>query len=168
MKLLYFCEENTIAESLKTIEAKIKKQLKLLQIAENESKRLFEEKKKYELEKHLKYVGTRLETRLEILQDLNYEEQERMIAGDEEDEAVSVGEWCEFLDERLARFDGFLGKLKEEISIVSEKEAAEERQKEDLIQEEKFRRRMEEQVKKEEMKMEMKKKGFEFSSEEIV
>ena len=36
-----------------------------------------------------------------------------MVAGDEEDEAVKVGEWCEVLDERLARFDGFVGKLKE-------------------------------------------------------
>ena len=39
-----------MADSLKTIEAKIKKQLKLLEIAENESKRLFEKKRRYELE----------------------------------------------------------------------------------------------------------------------
>ena len=31
-----------------------------------------------------------------------------MVAGDKEDEAVDVGEWCELLDERLARFDGLL------------------------------------------------------------
>ena len=31
-----------------------------------------------------------------------------MVAGDKEDEAVNVGEWCELLDERLARFDGLL------------------------------------------------------------
>ena len=37
-----------------------------------------------------------------------------------------------------------------------------------MIQEERFRRRMEEEVKIEEMKMEMKKKGFEFSRDEIV
>ena len=37
-----------------------------------------------------------------------------------------------------------------------------------MIQEERFRRRMEEEVKIEEMKMEMKKKGFEFSRVEIV
>ena len=59
-----------MANSLETIEAKIKKQVKLLGIAENESKRLFERKRKYELEKHLKHV----ETRLEILQDLEYED----------------------------------------------------------------------------------------------
>ena len=76
-----------MADSLKTIEAKIKKQVKLLEIAENESKRLFE--RKHELEKHLKHV----ETCLKILQDLKYEGQEIMVAGDKEDEAVNVGEW---------------------------------------------------------------------------
>ena len=62
----------------------------MLEITENESNRLFERKKKHELErieKHLKHV----ETRPEILQDLKYEGQERMVAGDEEDEAVNVG-----------------------------------------------------------------------------
>ena len=86
-----------MADSLKTIEAKIKKQVKLLEIAENESKRLLKRKRKYELEKRLKHV----ETCLEILQDLKYEEQEIMVAGNKEDEAVNVGEWCELLDERL-------------------------------------------------------------------
>ena len=62
-----------MADSLKTIEAKIKKQVKLLEIAENKSKRLFERKKKYELDKHLKHV----EMRLEIRQDLKYEGQEK-------------------------------------------------------------------------------------------
>ena len=78
-----------MANSLKTIEAKIKKQVKLLEIAENEGKRLFERKRKYKLEKHLKHV----ETSLEILQDLKYEGQEIMVAGDKEDEAENVGEW---------------------------------------------------------------------------
>ena len=49
-----------MADSLKTIETKIKKQLKLLEIAENESKRLLERKRKYELEKHIKHVETHL------------------------------------------------------------------------------------------------------------
>ena len=95
-----------MADSLITIEAKMEKQVKLSKIAENEGKRLFERKRKYEPEKHLKHV----ETRLEILQDLKYEGQEIMVAGDKEDEAVNVGEWCELLDERLARFDGFVEK----------------------------------------------------------
>ena len=86
-----------------------------------------------------------------------------MAAGDGQDEAVNVGEWCELLDERLERFDEFVGKLKEELSIASDREEAEARREEDLIQEQKFRRRIEEEVKKEEMKMGMKKKGFEFS-----
>ena len=91
-----------------------------------------------------------------------------MVAGDEEDEAVNVGGWCELLDKRLARFDGFVRELKEVLFIASEREKAEARRKEDLIQEERFRRRKEEEVKIEEVKMEMKKKGLEFSRDEIV
>ena len=51
--------------------------MKLLETAENESKRLFERKSKYELEKHLKHV----ETHLEILQELKYEGQEIIAVG---------------------------------------------------------------------------------------
>ena len=58
-----------MAGSLKTIEAKVKKQVKLLEIAENVSKRLFKRKRKFELEKHVKHV----ETSLEILQDLQHD-----------------------------------------------------------------------------------------------
>ena len=124
----------------------------------------FERQTNYGQEKHLKHVGTRLK----ILQDLKFKGLERIVAGDEDNKAVNVGDQRELLDERLARFDGFVGKLKEELSIASDREEAESRRKEDLIQEERFRRRMEEEVKIEEMKMEMKKKGFEFSRDEIV
>ena len=112
--------------------------MKLLEITENESKRLFERNKKCELDKHLKHV----EMRLKILQDLKYEGQERMVASDEEDEVLNVGKWCKLLDERLTRFDGFVEKLKDELSIASDRQEAEARRKEDLIQEERFRRRM--------------------------
>ena len=101
-------------------------------------------------------------------QELKYEGQEIMVVGSKEDVAVNVGECCELLDKHLARFDGFVGKLKEELSIAGNREEAETRRKEDLIEEERFRRRMEEEVTIEEMKMEMKKKGFEFSRDEIV
>ena len=47
--------------------------------------------------------------------------------------------------------------MKEELSIASDREEAEAKRKEDLVKEERFRRRMEEKVKIEEMKMEMKK-----------
>ena len=66
MKLIILLSKNTILDTL--IEGKIEKQVKLLEIAEKESKKLFERKRKYEPEKHLKHV----ETRLEILQDLKY------------------------------------------------------------------------------------------------
>ena len=58
--------------------------------------------------------------------------------------------------------------MKDKLSITSHREEAEARRKEDLIQEERFRGRMEEEMKTEEMKMDMKKKGFEFSRDEIV
>ena len=74
-----------MADSLETIKAK----------------RLFERKRKYELEKYLKHV----KTCLEILQDLKYEGQEIMVAGDKEDETENVSEWFELLDEPLVRFD---------------------------------------------------------------
>ena len=130
--------------------------MKASEILESECKRLFKRKKKYDLEKNLKHI----KTSLEILQDLKYEGQKRMVAGDEEDEAVNVGECCELLDERLARFDEFVRKLKEELTIASDRKEAEARRKEDLIQEERLRRRMEEGLKIEEMKMEMKKRIF--------
>ena len=44
-----------MAESLKAIEAKVKKQVKLLEISDNKSKRLFERRKKGQLKKHLKH-----------------------------------------------------------------------------------------------------------------
>ena len=51
-----------------------------------------------------------------------------MVADDEEEEEViNVGEWCELMDEHLARFDGFIGKLKEELSNASDKEEVEAR-----------------------------------------
>ena len=130
--------------------------MKASEILESECKRLFKRKKKYNLEKNLKHI----KTSLEILQDLKYEGQKRMVAGDEEDEAVNVGDCCELLDERLARFDEFVRKLKEELTIASDRKEAEARRKEDLIQEERLRRRMEKGLKIEEMKMEMKKRIF--------
>ena len=91
-----------------------------------------------------------------------------MVAYYEKDEAVNVGEQCEFLDEGLARFDGFVGKLKDGLSIASDRQEEEAKLNEDVILEERFRRRMKEEVKIEQMKMEVKKNGFELSTDEIV
>ena len=141
-----------MVESLQTIEAKIKKQVKLLEIAECNRKRLFERKKKC------------LETCLGILEDLKYEGQERMVVGDEKDETVNVGKCCELLDERLVRSDEFVGQLKEELSIASYRDEAEAIWKENLIQEQRITRRREKEVKIEEIEIQMIKKGSEFSS----
>ena len=56
-----------MTESLKTIEVKIKKQVKFLLIMGNDSKRLIEQRNKCEREKILTYV----ERRLEILKRFN-------------------------------------------------------------------------------------------------
>ena len=50
------------------------------------------------------------------------EEKERIFGGDEEVEEINVGEWCELLNELLVRFDGSAEKLKEELSIASDRE----------------------------------------------
>ena len=71
----------------------MEKQAKLSKITENEGKRLFERKRKYGLEKHLKHV----EKRPEIPQDLKYEGQERMVTGDVEDDEVNVGNGVSYL-----------------------------------------------------------------------
>ena len=57
--------------------------------------------------------------------------------------------------------------MKEELSIASDREEVGTRRKEDLIKEERFRGRMEEDVKREEMKAEIKKKDLEFSRDQI-
>ena len=44
-----------MAESLKAIKAKVEKQVKLLEISDNKSKRLFERRKKGQLKEHLKH-----------------------------------------------------------------------------------------------------------------
>ena len=67
-----------------------------------------------------------------------------MVAGEGEEEVVNAGEWCELTDESLARFVGFVGKLKEELCIGSDRGDAEARWKEDSTQKERFWRRMEE------------------------
>ena len=97
---------------------------------------------------------------LEILQDLKYEAQEKMVAGDEENKVVNVVKWCELLDKRLVGFDGIVGKLKDELSITSEREEAKAKRKESLIQEERFMGTIDEEVNKEETRSRCKKGGF--------
>ena len=74
-----------------------------------------------------------------------------MVAGYDENGSVNIGNWCDLLDELLARFDGFVGKLKGSIDKMEKR-----------FDTGRFRKRMEEKVKIEEMKVNMKEKGFEF------
>ena len=47
-----------------------------------------------------------------------------MVSWYEENKVVNIGEMCELPGKRLARFDGFVGILKEKHSIESEREEA--------------------------------------------
>ena len=71
------------------------------------------------------------------------------------------------LDQRVPRFDGFVGKLKGNFLLQVIKRKQRQDEKEDTMQKEMFRRRMEEVVKIEEITMEMKRKGFEFTRDHI-
>ena len=62
------------------------------------------------------------------------------------------------------RSDEFVGQLKEELSIASYRDEAEAIWKENLIQQQRITRRREKEVKIEEIKIQMIKKGSEFSS----
>ena len=73
-----------------------------------------------------------------------------MVAGYDEKASVNIGNWCDLLDKLLAKFDGFVGKLKASIGKTEKR-----------FDRGRFRKRMEEEVKIEEMKM--KAKGFESS-----
>ena len=120
---------------------------KLLEIAKNNSQRLFRLKEKGELGEYLKHV----ETCLELFHKLKHEGQERMVTGYDENGSVNIGNWRDLLDELLARFDGFVGKLKGNIGKI-----------EKSFDTGRFRKRMEENVKIEEMRVNMKEKSFEF------
>ena len=61
----------------------------------------------------------------------------------------------------MARFDGVIDRLKSAISNVEKKEEAKSKFEENIIQEEMFSRRMQEELKIQEMKLQMKSKEYE-------
>ena len=61
----------------------------------------------------------------------------------------------------MARFDGVIDRLKSAISNVEKKEEAKSKLEENIIQEEMFSRRMQEELKIQEMKLQMKSKEYE-------
>ena len=61
----------------------------------------------------------------------------------------------------MARFYDIVNRLKSAISNVEKKEEAKAKHEENIIQEEMFRRRMQEELKIQEMKLQMKSKEYE-------
>ena len=80
--------------------------------------------------------------------------QEIMIDNNVEDEIVD--DWVNITNGKMERYQGLIDQLKGCLEDLREKKEAEIRKKEDKMQEEKFKRRMQEELKIEEMKLEIK------------
>ena len=134
-----------MAQGFEEINRKISTQFKLLGLAEKETERLLTRNKKNEIEKHLQHVGLKLEK----LQEFKYSAQEVLL---EEGEIRNLEEWSSVMEEKMARFDDVVDRLKGAISNVEKKEEAKAKHEENIIQEEMFRRWMQEELKIQEMK----------------
>ena len=97
------------------------------------------------MEKHLQPV----ELKLKKLQEFSYSAQDVLL---EKGEIGNLKEWSSFMEEKMTGFDDVDDRLRSEISNVEKKEEAKAKHKENIIQEEMFRRRMQEEFKIQEMK----------------
>ena len=134
-----------MAQGFEEINRKISTQFKLLGLAEKETERLLTRNKKNEIEKHLQHV----ELKLEKSQEFKYSALEVLL---EEGEMGNLEEWSSVMEEKMARFDDVVDRLKGAISNVEKKEEAKAKHEENIIQEEMFRRWMQEELKIQEMK----------------
>ena len=97
-----------------------------------------------------------IEKRLDVLQDLKYKVKELMISESEESKAID--EFTAKIEGDMARFNGVVSELEKSVKRLNDGEQAKTRSKVDQEQEENFRRRYEEDMWLEEMRMEMRKK----------
>ena len=79
----------------------------------------------------------------------------------DEGEVVDLEEWSSVMKEKMTSFDDVVDRLKSAISNVEKKEEIKAKPEENIIQEEMFRRRMQEELKIQEMKLQMKSKEYE-------
>ena len=138
---------------MEEVKSKIATQFKILERSEKDSTKILARNKDSEVQKHVSYIEQRLDT----IQDMKYEVQEMMIVDNVED--AIVDEWVSITNEKMERYRELVDRLKGCLEDLREKKEAEIRKKEDEMQEERFKRRMEEELKIEEMKLEMKKKN---------
>ena len=127
-------------------------QFKILERSEKDSAKILARSKDSEVQKHVSYI----EQQLDPTQDMKYEVKEMMIADNVED--AIVDEWVSITKEKMERYQELVDQLKGCLEDSPENKEAEIRNKEDEMQEERFKRRMKKELKIEEMKLEMKKK----------
>ena len=127
-------------------------QFKILERSEKDSTKILARNKDSEVQKHVSYI----EQQLDPTQDMRYEVKEMMIADNVED--AIVDEWVSITKEKMERYQELVDQLKGCLEDPPENKEAEIRKKEDEMQEERFKRRMKNELKIEEMKLEMKKK----------
>ena len=97
-----------------------------------------------------------IEKRLDVLQDLKYKVKELMISESEESKAID--EFTVKIEGDMARFDGVVSELEKSVKRLNDGEQTKIRSKVNQEQEDNFRRRYEEEMRLEEMRMEMRKK----------
>ena len=76
----------------------------------------------------------------------------------ENEESKAIDEFTEKIEGDMARFDGVVSELEKSVKRLNDGEQVKTRSKVDQEQEENFRRRYEEEMRLEEMRMEMRKK----------
>ena len=135
------------AEILNETRNLINTQMEMLEIAERETERLLKRNKLNELQNHL----ANIEKRLDVLQDLKYKVQELMTSESEEPKAID--EFTAKIEGDIARLDGAVSELEKSVKRLNDGEQAKTRSKVDQEQEENFRRRYEEEMRLEEMRI---------------
>ena len=140
-----------MVNNLEQTKISIENNIKMLTLAERESKRLLVRNKYSELEKCKGII----DTRMEALQDLKYKVQEIMTEKNEE--ASDIDAYAEQPEERISQFDAVISSLKRAIQLLADSAKAKSRRREDQEQEVEFRRKLEQEKQLEEMRMKMRK-----------
>ena len=124
-----------MTNKLEQLKISIKNNIKMLTLAERETKRLLERNKHSELEK----CKSNIETTMGTLQDLKYTLQEIRTEKDEEVSAIDV--YTEHLAERISKFDAVTSNLEREIQLLADSEEAKSKRREDQEQGVAFQRK---------------------------
>ena len=119
------------------IKSKRATQFKILERSEKDSTKIYARNEDSEVQKHVSYMEQQLET----LRDMKYEVYKMMIDNNVEYEIV--GECVNMTMKKMERYQELIDRLKGCLEDLLEKKKAEIRQKEDQMQQQRFKRRME-------------------------